>query len=140
MDDLRSILSTHHRKGISSDEVKDEPVKRDVASTSEIPDVFFDNILLHYKLNRIEICLLMDLYRGCWCKPNLHKKYGIGPFVSHAELASKYDLTLDGLSKSLRVLEDFGFIETIRAGQYFVRKYFTEELDLYYGQTYDNFL
>ena len=41
--------------------------------------------------------------------------------------------------QSIRHLESYGLIETIRSGQYFVRKYFTEENDLKYGQDYDHF-
>ena len=39
----------------------------------------------------------------------------------------------------IRALENYGLIETVRSGQYFVRKYFTRELDSEFGQTYDEF-
>lgn len=139
MEDLRSILSSHHsNKNISGS--TNEYLKEKYATTSEIPDLFFDDILIKYKLNRIEILMLMYLYRLTWCKPNLHRKYGIAPIVSHTELAENLDISIEVLHQSIRNLESFKFIETIRSGQYFVRKYFTVEFDKLYGQTYDNFL
>ena len=51
MEDLRSILSSHHPK-------KDAPFNPDTvgsefkATTSEIPDLFFDDILVRFKLTR----------------------------------------------------------------------------------------
>lgn len=139
MEDLRSILSSHHSK-TSPANATNEYLKEKYATTSEIPDLFFDEILVSHKLNRIEILLLMYLYRLTWCKPNLHRKFGIAPIISHSELADSLDITMEVLHQGIRSLESFKFIETIRAGQYFVRKYFTEENDKLYGQTYDNFL
>jgi DNA-binding MarR family transcriptional regulator len=110
------------------------------ASSSEIPDVFFDEILRKFKLNRQEISLLMFLYRQVWCRPNLYKSHGIGPLNSYAEVCTNLGITPEELGTYLRVLEKFGFIETVRAGQYFVRKFFTEALDQQYGQDYDEFL
>lgn len=139
MEDLKSILSSHYPK-------KDAPFNPDTvdnefkASTSEIPDLFFDDILVRFKLTRVEIVLLMYLYRLTWCKPNLHRKFGIAPIISHEELAKNIDISNEMLYQSIRRLESFSFIETIRAGQYFVRKYFTPEYDKKFGQTYDNFL
>jgi DNA-binding MarR family transcriptional regulator len=141
MENIRDIISAHNPKADAhaSGSVKD--MEREViASTSEIPDLFFDDILIHFKLTRVEIVLLMYFYRLTWCKANLHKKFGIAPMVSHSEVAENLELTMDSLHHTIRSLEGFGFIETIRSGQYFVRKYFTEELDKKYGQTYDNFL
>lgn len=138
MEDLRSILSSHQIKS-KANETK-EPVEVISASSSEIPDLFFDEVLVRYKLSRVEILVLMYLYRLTWCRPNLHKKFGIAPIVSHADLGALFDLSPDALHQNIRSLESFGFIETIRAGQYFVRKYFTEENDKKYGQSYDNFL
>lgn len=142
MEDLRSILNSHHSKlNDKSDSQTIEPTDGLIkATTSEIPDIFFDEVLVDFKLSRIEILLLMYLYRVTWCKPNLYKKYGIAPMLSHSELSVKLDITIDILHQNLRRLEAFGFIETIRAGQYFVRKYFTEENDKTYGQSYDDFL
>ena len=138
MEDLRSILSSHHNK--SKAHATKEPVEGANASVSAIPDLFFDEVLIQYKLTRVEIVLLMYLYRQTWCRPNLHKKNGISPMVSHKVAAEAMDISLEILHQTLRRLESFGFIETIRSGQYFVRKYFTEENDKKYGQSYDNFL
>jgi hypothetical protein len=138
MEDLKSILSSHLNKS-KTQAVKDLEESAE-ASASEIPDLFFDEVLLDYKLSRIEILLLMYFYRLTWCRPNLHKKYGIAPIISHADLSKNLDISLEILHQSVRRLESFKFIETIRAGQYFVRKYFTEENDKKFGQTYDNFL
>jgi hypothetical protein len=49
-------------------------------------------------------------------------------------------VTVEELGTELRNLEKYGLIETVRSGQYFVRKYFTEVLDLQFGQHYDEFL
>lgn len=139
MEDLRSILSSHHSKN-----GKDETLKAQnsdlTPSVAVIPDLFFDEILVRYKLTRTDILVLMFLYRTVWCKPNLHRKYGITPMISHTDLSRNFEIDMDALHQSLRRLEDFKFIETIRVGQYFVRKYFSEENDRKYNQTYDNFL
>lgn len=140
MEDLRSILSSHSSKQGSSAGALESIEGNVKATTSEIPDLFFDEILIHFKLTRVEILLCMYLYRVTWCRPNLYKKFGIAPILSHTEIATKLDITMEVLHQSLRRLEAFGFIETIRSGQYFVRKYFTEENDKKYSQTYDNFL
>lgn len=140
MEDLRSILTSHHSKN-SADAGAIKAINDEVkATTSDIPDLFFDDILLQYKLTRIEILLLMYLYRITWCKPNLHRKYGIAPIISYTDLAKTLDISNEILHQTIRRLEGFSFIETIRSGQYFVRKYFAEEYDRKYGQTYDNFL
>lgn len=142
MEDIRSVLSQFNSKkkrdGESVQKAAIGPAK--TASSSEIPDVFFDIILQKYKLNRHEISLLMILYRQVWCRPNLYKSHGIGPLNSYSELATNLGITSDELGTYLRALENYGFIETVRSGQYFVRKYFTEVLDLQYGQNYDEFL
>ena len=141
MEDIKSILSSHHPKGDlpeKSDENKIIEAKE--VPYSHIPDLFFDQILVEYKLSRIEILVLIYLYRFTWCRPNLHKKYGIAPIISHLEFAKTLNISHDELYHSLRKLEGLDFIETIRAGQYFVRKYFTKENDKKYSQNYDNFL
>ena len=140
MEDIRSILSQFNSKKKRDKDVQKShlgPV--DQALTSEIPDLFFDVILQRFKLNRSEISLLMFLYRQVWSRPNLYKSHGIGPLNSYAEMASVLGLSQEELGHNMRTLENYGFIETIRAGQYFVRKYFTEELDAKYGQDYDHF-
>ena len=144
MEDIRSILSQFRSKKkktpTRSDAVQDSVTGPHAeASLSAIPDVFFDEVLHKAKLNRNEIGLLMYLYRQVWCRPNLYKSHGIGPLNSYAELASILHITLEDLAQQLRTLENYGFIETVRSGQYFVRKYFTEDLDIKYGQDYDQF-
>lgn len=140
MEDLRSILSSHHSKGSATASAIKTTNGEVNATTSEIPDLFFDEILVDIKLTRTEVLLLMFLYRITWCKPNLHRKFGIAPIISHTDLAKNLDISTEILHQTVRRLEGFNFIETIRSGQYFVRKYFTEENDRRYGQTYDNFL
>jgi DNA-binding transcriptional regulator YhcF (GntR family) len=58
---------------------------------------------------------------------------------SYSEMANLLQLTHEELTHHLRSLENYGFIETVRSGQYFVRKYFTEELDSKHKQDYDQF-
>jgi predicted transcriptional regulator of viral defense system len=81
----------------------------------------------------------MYLYRKVWCKPNLYKVYGISQILSHEEMAKTLDLRIEEIYASLRRIEEYGFISTIRSGQYFVRKYFTRENDERFIQTYDDF-
>jgi len=76
--------------------------------------LFFDEILHSFKLSRQEIILLMFLYRQTWCRPNLYKSHGIGPLNSYAEMAGQLNFGQDELSQSLRSLENYGFIETVR--------------------------
>jgi hypothetical protein len=142
MENIRSVLSKFNsKKKLNEESVQKAPAgPAKTASISEIPDVFFDIILQKFKLNRIEISLLMLLYRQVWCRPNLYKSHGIGPLNSYNELSLNLNISSDELGVSLRALENYGLIETVRSGQYFVRKYFTEVLDLQYGQNYDEFL
>jgi len=139
MVDLHSILASHHsnKKIEKSGPLESNPTP--VATTSEIPDLFFDRILVEYKLNRIETMTLMFLYRSVWCRPNLHRKYGISQILSHSDMASGLNVSIEEIYQAIRKLEALGFIDTIRAGQYFVRKYFTKENDAHYGQVYDDF-
>jgi DNA-binding MarR family transcriptional regulator len=139
MEDIRSVLSQFHSKKKKTDVRKSGAGSVDLALTSEIPDLFFDVVLLKFKLSRPEIALLMFLYRQTWCRPNLYKSHGIGPLNSYVDLANHLQFSQDELSHNLRSLENYGFIETVRSGQYFVRKYFTEALDTKYGQDYDQF-
>ncbi|MCK5072987.1 MAG: helix-turn-helix transcriptional regulator [Bacteriovoracaceae bacterium] len=139
MPDLHTILADHRsgRKENVSDANRDEDVFR--ASMSEIPNIFFDQILKRFKLSRIEIVVLMFLYRQVWCRPNLYKIYGISQLLSHTEMARVLGLSLEEVHHALRQLEDYRFMETVRSGQYFVRKYFLKEYDEHYCQTYDDF-
>ena len=107
---------------------------------SEIPDLFFDRILVDYKLTRLDIQVLLFLYRQVWCLPNLHKKHGIGQLNDLKELSNFFGTDFNALQNSLQKLESFEFILTIRLGQYFVRRFFTPDWDSYYHQNYDNFL
>lgn len=141
MEDIRSVLSQFQsKKKRSPDDLdKSSTGPSGPPSSSEIPDLFFDTILQQFKLNRHEISLLMILYRQVWCRPNFYKSHGIGPLNSYADLCSILGITSDDLGTYLRTLENYGLIETIRSGQYFVRKYFTLAFDKQYGQSYDEF-
>lgn len=142
MEDIRSVLSQFHSKkkrGHEDDVQKSGVGPASEASTSEIPDVFFDVILKQFKLTRSEITLLMFFYRQVWCRPNLYKSHGIGPLNSYADLCQTLGITSEELGHQLRILENYGLIETVRSGQYFVRKFFTEAMDKQYGQDYDEF-
>lgn len=141
MEDIRSVLSQFHskkRKDLSGVD-KSSPERIKSPNTSEIPDVFFDVILRRFKISRHEITLLMVLYRQVWCRANLYKDHGIGPLNSYADLSTQLGVSPDEIAHLIRSLENYGFIETVRAGQYFVRKYFTEELDTQFGQSYNDF-
>lgn len=139
MEDLRSILAHYNgrkrRKKVSSD----EHPKKVEATFSEIPDIFFEEVLVKTKLTRIEIMVLLYLYRQVWCRPNLYKVYGFSQLLSYTEMANKLSISLDDVYQALRKLEELNLIETIRSGQYFVRKYFTSDLDNQYQHSYDDF-
>ncbi|MCT4641655.1 MAG: hypothetical protein N4A33_05105 [Bacteriovoracaceae bacterium] len=139
MEDLQVILSSHNSSVLAHSD-SDPEKKVTSPSDSKIPDLFFDEILVEYKLTRVETLVLMYLYRITWCKPNLHVKFGIAPILSHKELAAKLNIDFEALLSAINKLEGYEFIETIRSGQYFVRKYFTAINDKKYGQNYDNFL
>ncbi len=140
MEDIRTIINHHLPKKHLDKSDPEKVPKPKKASTSEIPDLFFDNVLVKIKLSRIEIMVLMYLYRIVWCRPNLHRDYGISPILSYSDLSQNFEITLDELHSALRKLETLEFIETVRSGQYFVRKYFTKENDSIYGIKYDDFL
>lgn len=138
MEDIRSILSMYKSKEQKDDNSAPErELVTETPTLSEIPDVFFDEILPQFKLTRTEISLLMLLYRQVWCRPNLYRGHGIGPLNAYYELARLLHVSQDDVIHSIRSLESHGFIATIRAGQYFVRKFFTEENDAKYGQHYE---
>lgn len=142
MEDIRAILSQFHSRKRKEDDgsvQKASTGPSDTPVASEIPDVFFDIVLQKYKLNRHEITLLMHLYRQVWCRANLYRSHGIGPMNSLAELSQTLNLSIEELHHHIRNLENYGFLETVRSGQYFVRKFFTEELDRKYGQHYNDF-
>lgn len=140
--DIHTIIAGHRsKKSETSVKVTESHVEARTpeATSSEIPDIFFEEILPHVKISRIDISVLMYLYRRVWCRPNLYREYGISPMFSLAEMAKVLNVTIEELYQALKHIEDFGFIGTIRSGQYFVRKYFTRELDEKFGQTYDDF-
>ena len=135
MEDIRAVLSKF--KGKTS---KDGPRQGDgPPSLSSIPDVFFDEVLLQFKLSRLEILVLIYLYRHVWNRPNLNSKFGIGPLHSFEEMAYHLKISTDEVMTAIHTLQKHQLIEIVRVGQYFVRKFFTEELDTLYGQTYDEF-
>jgi len=141
MANLEAILSDHKsREKISSykkeEDCKNSPLR---PTYSKIPDIFFDEILQDFKLTRSEIMVLLFLYRQVWCRPNLYKAYGISQIMSHTEIGKSLNLSLEEIYNALRKIESFGFITTIRSGQYFVRRFFTKSNDLKYSQTYDDF-
>ncbi len=138
MQDIHSVLSAHKAK---NNPKSPEAYRRiPIATTSEIPDLFFDEILIENKLNRNDINVLMYLYRQVWCKPNLNRQHGIGPIHSYQDMCKMLHVTQEDLMISIRNLEAKNFIQTIRAGQYFVRRYFSEANDYKYGMNYDDFL
>lgn len=141
--DIHTIIAGHHPKKndgtINEDQKKNTAVKKVEASYSDIPDIFFDEILINTKLSRIDITVLMYLYRTVWCRANLYQIYGISPMLSLAEMTKLFKISIDELYQAFRHLEGFGFIATIRSGQYFVRKYMSKENDEKYGHSYDDF-
>ncbi len=137
MVDLHSILASHTQKGVAEETSEQTPSK--LPTASEIPDVFFDKILIEFKLSRIDIIVLIYLYRKVWCRPNLYQKHGISQLMSLTDMVNQLDIKIEEIHNCIRKLENFGFLSTIRVGQYFVRKFFTKELDDLYGQTYDDF-
>jgi DNA-binding MarR family transcriptional regulator len=141
MINIHTIIAGHRSKSkaTKSDQLISQTKSHKTPTSSDIPDLFFDEILVIYKLQRVEIMVLMYLYRKVWCKPNLYKKYGISQLLSHTDMVNSLNLSIEDVYQSLRKLEELGFIGTIRSGQYFVRKYFTRENDEKYEQTYDDF-
>lgn len=109
----------------------------EIPTLSEIPDIFFDYILPHFKLTRAETSVLMFLYRQVWCRPNLYRDHGIGPLNSYADISRHLHLQQGEVMGALKNLESLKLILALRAGQYFVRKFFTEEFDEKYAQHYE---
>jgi hypothetical protein len=133
-------LAEHRSKPASSiSNEKGGGGETELPSASEIPDIFFDKIIVDYKLSRIDILVLMYIYRRVWCFPNLHRAHGISQMMSHTEMAKNLGLVIEDVYHSLRKLEYYDMIRTIRAGQYFSRHFFSKEMDEAYGQTYDDF-
>ena len=139
MDELQAILADHRPRFRESHHDPKGTGQTPVASVSEIPDIFFDDILVKFRLSRIEIVVLMYIYRRVWCWPNLHKAYGISPLLSYQQMSKDMGITPEENQAALLKLQEFGLIQIMRAGQYFVRQYFTKELDDYYQKNYDDF-
>lgn len=139
MGELYQILKKHRPAQVDRSGLRSDAQHNETPTHSEIPDLFFDEILVEFKLSRVEILVLMYLYRNVYCKPNLHRKYGISQILSHTDMSKNLNISLEDLYHALRKVEEFGFITTIRSGQYFVRKYFTKDRDEEYGQGYDDF-
>ncbi|MEC7276669.1 MAG: hypothetical protein VXV96_10145 [Bdellovibrionota bacterium] len=139
MVDIHEIIAGHKSRKGRDGQTMSAQKDHLVPTTSKIPDLFFDEILVDFKLSRIEVLVVMYLYRRVWCRPNLYKEFGISQLMAHTEMAQNLKISIDEIYNALRKLEELGFISTIRSGQYFVRKYFTKENDEKYGQTYDDF-
>ena len=136
--DIHSVLQNHLVKQTVENSFPEEK-KDSLVSESLIPDVFFDDILSQYKLNRMEIMLMMFLYRKTWCGEQPYQKYGVSPAITHTEMAKIQGLEREDVYRVMRKLEFLALIEPVRNGQYFVRRYFTENLDEKYGQIYKQF-
>ncbi len=140
MDDLHSILEDYRKqkRRVTSTESL-PPNKSGQDSTAEIPNLFFDKILVEYKLSRIDIIVLMYLYRQVWCWPNLYRDYGISQLLSHTEMSKRLKISIEEIHSAIRKLEELFFVETVRSGQYFVRRFFTKEDDDFFEQSYSDF-
>jgi hypothetical protein len=139
MVDLQSILAEHRSKTKADQSSISDTGDSNLPSSSEIPDIFFDKVIVDFKLSRIEILVLMYIYRRVWCFPNLHRSHGISQMMSHTEMAKNLGIVIEDVYSALRKLEEYEMIKTIRAGQYFARRYFSKDLDLKFNQTYDDF-
>jgi hypothetical protein len=140
MVDLQSILAEHRsKKALDSIPTKNGGGPPSAPNYSEIPDVLFDKIIIDFKLNRIEILVLIYIYRRVWCLPNLHRSHGISQMMSHTEMAKNMGMAIEDVYSALRKLEEYDMIRTIRAGQYFSRRFFSKEMDDAFNQTYDDF-
>jgi len=139
MVDIHDVLAVHRSKKNPSQSELIEGKEHNLPTLSKIPDVFFDEVLVDFKLNRIEVLVLMYLYRRVWCRPNLYKEFGISQLMAHSEMSVHLKISIDDIYHSLRKLEELGFISTIRSGQYFVRRFFTRDNDEKFGQSYDDF-
>jgi DNA-binding MarR family transcriptional regulator len=144
MEDLKTVLDRHPTKEIltstSNAPIGGSRKDKEADLYVKLPTILFDKVLLEHKLTRIELMVLICLYRRVWSVPNINKKHGISEVLSHKEIINELQIDSHELYHSIRKIETLGFIETIRAGQYFVRKYFTKQNDSDNGQTYDDFL
>ena len=104
----------------------------------DIPEVFFTDVMERIALNRNELRVILYLYRQIYCYPNLYEKYGISQLNDLLELSKYFKLNYNELHKILKSLESYELIQTIRSGQYFIRRYFFTEYDEFFGQVYDD--
>lgn len=142
MVDIHSVLADHKKKNLGNNQEEEQHSSEGLKPHKEliqIPDLFFDKIIVEYKLSRHDILVLMYIYRRVWCYPNLYQKHGLSPMMSHTEMSKVLGMNIEEVYFSLRKLEEFDFLKTLRAGQYFVRKYFTKEMDEFFDFTYDEF-
>ncbi len=141
MVDIHTIIAGHRpRKNLRKrDRETNHSKNQNHPTTSEIPDLFFDEILVHFRLSRVEVIVLMYLYRKVWCRPNRYREYGISQLIGHAEMAKQMNRPIEEIYTALRKLEELDFIMAIRSGQYFVRKYFSKENDSKFGLFYNEF-
>lgn len=135
MNELKNILQ-QHRNGVKRARVAERGRTPELPTFSSIPDNFFDFILIEYRLTRADLSLLLYLYRRTYSEDNELKDFGIAPMLGLNALARHLALTKEELFRSLTLLEKLGLLSTVRSGQYFIRRFFTEEFDQLYGQTY----
>ena len=141
MTEIRQVLEKIPQQQVADELNWKKPESgREVANLVEIPEIFFDKILGEFTLTRVDVQVLLYFYRQVWCHPNLYKKYGISNINNLADVAKILGVSYQDLHKSLKKLESFEFITTIRLGQYFVRRFFIPELDEFYGHLYDDFM
>ena len=102
MVDLQSILAEHRsKKKVDYSHNKGGGGVLHNPTFSEIPDIFFDKIIVDFKLNRIEILVLMYIYRRVWCFPNLHRSHGISQMMSHTEMAKNINVAIEDVYSSI---------------------------------------
>ena len=59
MVDIHSILATHKNREVDATRANSGPVP--IASFYAIPEIFYDEILVNYKLSRVEIVVFMAI-------------------------------------------------------------------------------
>jgi hypothetical protein len=143
MTELRKILAKHSvRSSIEKAQQEVREYSRDDINSyhfSDIPDVIFDDVVVKSKISRVEMLVYLYFYRHVWCRFNLFRDYGISPVLSLSETSKLLEVTLDELNRAIHKLESLELMETIRLGQYFVRKFGTKSHDEMAGQRYSDF-
>jgi|GEM_PF-3007821 len=141
-ENLREILTKYSSKGLDKEPEEEKKESLPIPSNpkySDIPDIFFDDILHRYKITKQEIIVLMFLYRKTWCGANIYKGHGISPLFSYEMLAQKCATEKSLLLDALKKLEVLGLITAVRPGQYFIRKFFLEQWDDQFHFNYHDF-